>query len=73
MPKEIIRPFNDEFPHAVEIGWGINTYVQIGSIDTTKERYSPDAGFYVDLDRVNINKLIKVLRRARDQAYGRDE
>lgn len=26
-----------------------------------------------DLDRETINKLIRVLRRARDQAYGRDE
>jgi len=31
------------------------------------------AGFYVGLDRREINSLIRVLRRARDQAYGRDE
>lgn len=30
-------------------------------------------GFYVDLDRQGINKLIRNLRRARDQAFGRDE
>lgn len=30
-------------------------------------------GFYVDLDRRGINKLIRHLRRARDQAFGRDE
>lgn len=30
-------------------------------------------GFYVDLDRQAINKLIRNLRRARDQAFGRDE
>jgi len=28
---------------------------------------------YMTLDRSSINRLIKVLRRARDQAYGRDE
>lgn len=28
---------------------------------------------YMTLDRPAINRLIKVLRRARDQAYGRDE
>lgn len=28
---------------------------------------------WTDLDRHEINKLIKVLRRARDSAYGRDE
>lgn len=30
-------------------------------------------GMYVDLDRTSINKLIRNLRRARDQAFGRDE
>ena len=30
-------------------------------------------GFYVDLDRKGINNLIRKLRRARDQAFGRDE
>lgn len=30
-------------------------------------------GWYVDLDRRGINDLIRILRRARDQAFGRDE
>lgn len=30
-------------------------------------------GFYVQLDRRGINDLIRHLRRARDQAFGRDE
>lgn len=30
-------------------------------------------GFYVQLDRPGINDLIRKLRRARDQAFGRDE
>lgn len=30
-------------------------------------------GFYVNLDRRGINDLIRHLRRARDQAFGRDE
>lgn len=30
-------------------------------------------GFYIDLDRNSINNLIRHLRRARDQAFGRDE
>lgn len=45
----------------------------------------PGSGFYEDdsfgtigpvdcrLDREQINRLIRVLRRARDQAYGKDE
>lgn len=28
---------------------------------------------YMDMDRDAINRTIRVLRRARDQAYGRDE
>lgn len=30
-------------------------------------------GYFVDLDRQGINALIRNLRRARDQAFGRDE
>lgn len=31
------------------------------------------AGLYASLDRDAINNIIRVLRRARDQAFGRDE
>jgi hypothetical protein len=30
-------------------------------------------GQYIDLDRDQINELIRALRQARDKAYGRDE
>lgn len=30
-------------------------------------------GYYVTLDRRGINDLIRTLRKARDQAFGRDE
>lgn len=30
-------------------------------------------GFYTQLRRPQVNKMIQVLRRARDQAFGRDE
>lgn len=81
MPKEIIHDdtvYSDgnSSPLAVEVAWGQNTYVQLASINLAKKAedpYSPEAGFYTDLDRRLINKLIKVLRRARDQAYGPDE
>lgn len=39
-------------------------------LDTT---YGPMDGLYVSLDRTRINRLIKLLRKARDAAYGRDE
>lgn len=31
-----------------------------------------EAGWFVQLDRAGINRLIHTLRRARDQAFGRD-
>lgn len=34
---------------------------------------APTLGWYVNLDRHQINDLIRILRRARDQAFGRDE
>lgn len=37
----------------------------------TFSNWVPGSAF--DLDRVAINRLIRVLRRARDQAYGLDE
>lgn len=33
----------------------------------------PEAAHHAQLTRQNINDLIRTLRRARDQAYGRDE
>jgi hypothetical protein len=30
-------------------------------------------GYHADLDRARINELIRTLRKARDQAFGRDE
>lgn len=73
----------------LEVSWSKEAeYVQIGSrivhgadhsdyVPTDQER--PDAagvpisGLFMSLDRAQINKLIRDLRRARDQAFGRDE
>ena len=35
--------------------------------------YVAQDGWHIDLDRRGINDLIRNLRRARDQAFGRDE
>jgi hypothetical protein len=37
------------------------------------EGYPAFRGVWGSLDRAGCNKLIRVLRRARDQAFGRDE
>lgn len=67
----------------VEVLWGRETgHCQIVSkaVDRfTGDRLSDDEGIhytdgmYVDLDRRGINNLIRALRRARDQAFGKDE
>lgn len=80
MPKEHINDkhqWDDEknpLPFAV-IGWEREGgLVQIGVLrggdfDEGKE---DRPGFYVSLDRNAINRAIRVLRRARDAAYGAD-
>jgi hypothetical protein len=68
----------------VDVIWNRTGVVQIVSKATDAEggRYMGDDyaaeahftdGMFVELDRAAINKLIRNLRRARDQAFGRDE
>lgn len=89
MPKEVIYsdqlPWSEEDPGVavVEVRWGRDTgHMQLVTKAihrATGDRLSDDEGihytdgFYVDLNRSNINDLIRQLRRARDQAFGRDE
>lgn len=55
--------------------------IQIATRLRTAEVPGPDErgpipakyGWYVDLDRDTINEVIRVLRRARTQVFGRDE
>lgn len=59
----------------VKVGWSRECGdVQIATVNPeTEEGFDGAAGYYVDLDRRAINDLIRILRRARDQAFGRDE
>lgn len=72
----------------LNIGWGRDAeYVQIGTevpegegkLQTRGEQGWVDVdsvggvGWFVQLDRDGINRAIRTLRRARDQAFGRDE
>lgn len=88
MPKEYIRgatyykdddstPLADVVSNDVRISWNnqdsggdvqIATFTNDGSYEAEHE-----APQYTTLDRAAINRMIKVLRRARDQAFGRDE
>lgn len=88
MPKEVIvahgpRFYDDEGREVaqmtqplVQVSWNREAgYVQIatGTRDPVTFDSNTDAWWFVDLDRQMINQLIRALRRARDQAFGRDE
>ena len=60
-------------PFRVEVGWDRYGAVQVATVDPEAELGSRESGLYVDLDRRGINDLIRHLRKARDQAFGRDE
>ena len=70
MPRELIK--DDYVPHATIVGWGRDTQVQLGTVNTTIKTSDGSGGWWVTLDREQINRLIRVLRKARDQAYGAD-
>lgn len=80
MPKEIIHDCHDT-DIAVQLGWQPDS-VQLGATNEKSPfRYPADSGmdglpfngWFVHLDRAGINRLIAKLRRARDNAFGRDE
>lgn len=89
MPKERTDgcelPYGDDGDgrSIVEVSWSREAeYVQI--VSKVVNRYDGDRfvkdegihytdGMYVNLDRRGINDLVRNLRRARDQAFGKDE
>jgi hypothetical protein len=82
MPKEVIYDSQDA-NKAVELGWQHDPgTVQLGATNEMSPfKFPADSGmeglpfngWFVELDRAGINRLIGKLRRARDNAFGRDE
>lgn len=85
MPRENIRnpraEATDEVVDLIAVGWrneGDVGSVQLGVVETARVNISvggkplDDKGLFMDLDRQQINRLIRNLQRARDQAYGAD-
>lgn len=82
MPKEKIDPRNRrrsaEHPEPlIEVRWGKETaHVQVVTrMEDDTHRLEPTVegnGWFATLDREQINRLIRALRRARDQAFGAD-
>jgi hypothetical protein len=87
MPRELLSVSGlTQDPVAIDVAWGRGTHVQMatlshpelpslsGSLEFTTTPDEPTRqGFYVDMSRESINRLIRVLRKARDQAFGVDE
>lgn len=80
-PAPGIRAWRDASLH---VSWRPDSHVQIAvEMDVAYAQMAVDAPtdgeaartevFVPPLTREEINKLIRTLRRARDQAYGRDE
>lgn len=76
MPKELVYGTVNAEPHVgsgVEIGWGRDgQYVQMATGPVPVTGFDSERAHYVQLDRAGVNRLIRALRKARDQAYGRD-
>jgi hypothetical protein len=82
VPKERINDLAGMYDTI--IGWDTDGAVQIG-IETHDGRSVAEhltgggetpadfRGLWGTLDRAGVNRLIRTLRRARDQAFGRDE
>lgn len=71
MPKEVITYGNYERGEPwIQVGWTRGLDVQLGVL--VEKDVHPDVVRYADLDREGINKLIRTLRKARDQAFGSD-
>lgn len=68
MPKETIVNTQREVVH---IGWTKDCDVQLGTLPPD-DLPAAMGGYYVTLNRSEINRVIRALREARDSAYGRD-
>ena len=71
MPREVIGNATPNEPYNVKVGWDHIGNVQVG-VDETPGRVG-ESGLWSTLDRKGCNDLIRVLRRARDASFGRDE
>jgi len=88
MPKEVIHSkYTPDLESTyVQVGWTRgNEHVEIATVAPTGRLaiFDPDTGthiltesvtpgWFMQLDRNGINQMIRVLRRARDQAFGED-
>lgn len=81
MPKELIFQHTkngdpDTERPVLRVGWSREgSHVEVASLmpDGVALNPGPEAnGWFVQLERSDINRLIRLLRKARDAAYGSD-
>jgi hypothetical protein len=76
MPKEVFitdNPNQDGKTWMFDLRWGRNNYVQAATYKAEPlDALSGADAVWIDFDREGINRLIRTLRKARDQAYGSD-
>lgn len=72
MPKEVTYGKPPEMQ--VEVGWTRNLPgITVGTVNPEAgDVHDPATGWHVPLDRDGVNRLIRSLRKARDQAFGAD-
>lgn len=85
MPKEVVHnseQYSGDYPTQnciAEVRWSRDSeYVQVATVLVELADHSPvrrevEGGWYLNLSRTGINDLIRHLRRARDQAFGKDQ
>lgn len=78
MPVErVYEEYKGNPTRVVAVAWGRDSTVQVATAPVPAEGSAgveiDTGGEFVTLNRIQINDLIRTLRRARDQAYGRDE
>ena len=77
MPKEIVVGRYDNEEMKFQVSWTRDReHVEVSTVasDGITLQPTPEGnGWFVQLDRAGINRAIRLLRQARDQAFGRDE
>jgi hypothetical protein len=80
MPRETVKDTNQLYD--IQVGWSVGT-VQLGletddfpsllnALQANYDDSSKAKSIWASMDRDGINRLIRLLRKARDSAYGAD-
>lgn len=62
------------YQRGIKVGWSKGRFVEIGlaEFEISTELTPGSRGIFATFDRDGLNRLIRALRQARDDAYGKD-